>query len=311
MKTIAQVGMLVALAALAAPVINAELITFQFTGTVDGIETDMCSDTANRVHIGDNLVATYTFDTSVPGWQENPDEMIYEAMTATSLTVGQITAGGASGRFLVKVNSEQHAYVVVGTLGGCGNGDYCTPEWYSIVFDDRTGTMLPDLSLPTTPPAIPSFARFELNVDNTNKRDYVYCTIESLTLFTVPTDVTPPTVVSVAATPSMLWPPNGQMVSVTATAEITDDLSEVASATLIVDDEYNQFRGEFPMTLDATTGLWKATIQLKAARFGADKTDGGRTYLLKVRATDSAGNASVPSTVGATVLVPHSQGKKK
>jgi hypothetical protein len=136
--------------------------------------------------------------------------------------------------------------------------------------------------------------------------------ITSLTFPTVPTvDVTPPVVASVAASPSVLWPPNGQMTNVTATASITDADSEVASATLILSDEYGEIQGETPMTLDPATDLWTATVQLKAARLGTDKSDGGRVYFMRVRATDTAGNASEPSTVGATVLVPHSQGKAK
>lgn len=121
-----------------------------------------------------------------------------------------------------------------------------------------------------------------------------------------PADTTPPVIHSVAASSGVLWPPNGQMVPVTVTANITDDTA-VASATLIVADQYGILSGQVPMTLNAQTGLWVATVNLQAQRNGTDKN--GRTYTLSVTATDPTGNVSTPAAA-ATVLVPHDQGKK-
>ncbi|NCO35849.1 MAG: hypothetical protein AUJ92_16070 [Armatimonadetes bacterium CG2_30_59_28] len=39
----------------------------------------------------------------------------------------------------------------------------------------------------------------------------------------------------------------------------------VASETLIIDAEHNEFDGETPLTLNAATGLWTATSNLRAA----------------------------------------------
>ena len=124
----------------------------------------------------------------------------------------------------------------------------------------------------------------------------------------LPLDTTPPTVGSVTATPSVLWPANNKLVNVTVVASITDDDSGVASATLFIDDEYNEFDGSVGMTrLDPAADLWTVTVALRAARNGNDRN--GRSYLLTVQATDEAGNTSTSSVI--QVLVPHDQRNPK
>jgi hypothetical protein len=124
----------------------------------------------------------------------------------------------------------------------------------------------------------------------------------------LPLDTTPPTVGSVTATPSVLWPANNKLVNVTVVASITDDDSGVASATLFTDDEYNEFDGSVGMTrLDPAADLWTVTVALRAARNGNDRN--GRSYLLTVQATDEAGNTSTSSVI--QVLVPHDQRNPK
>ncbi len=168
--------------------------------------------------------------------------------------------------------------------------------------------MFSSSALPTTPPSLlnPSLLNSSITIRLHHDAE-VHCELTSLTLLNP--DVTPPAVHSVTANPSVLWPPNGKLVAVTVVAAITDDQSGVASATLIIDDEYNEFDREVPLTLNAATGLWAATVPLRADRNGNDKTDGGRIYQLNVQATDAAGNVSDPNAMGTQVLVPHDQGK--
>jgi hypothetical protein len=316
-------GLLATLGAAFAHQSDAHEITFVFTGTVDYLERKDCEDVFDSsVAVGDTITGSFTFDSDAVGTDLGWDGggLWYPtAIKAGSFIVGKLTTAGESGS-ITFVNdyvdpstpssmNGHDIYDVTVAMPGTG----CTvAREMSLRLDDATGKMLLDNCLPTTPPALPagsdqSGSRFTIRIEH----DALVCgVVTSLTLFSPDPDVTPPTVMSVSVTPSVLWPPNGQMVSVTVMADITDD-SGVGSATLIEDDEYNQFDREVPMALDATTGLWKATIQLKAERYGTDKTDGGRVYYMPIRATDSLGNASVPSTAGATVLVPHSQGKSK
>lgn len=317
MKRFVQIGLLVVLGAAVAPKSRAREVTFVFTGTVTSIETADCRSLPDVVTPGDTITGSYTFESDTPGdpYPNIACLIAYQgAVKADSLTVGGISCAGDSGWIQVWndcTSSEagvSDTYRVWGNLGSSNQNDDCNPSFFDMNLDDPTGLMLTGSALPTTPPAfpLPADRNFELRV---NHDDVVHGIITSLTLWSP--DSTPPTVTSVVANPSVLWPPNGKLTPVAVVADITDDMSGVASATLIIDDEYNECDGTAPMTLNAATGLWTATIQLRADRNGNDQSDGGRTYLLTVRAADTVGNASAPSTVGATVLVPHSQGKAK
>ena len=116
-------------------------------------------------------------------------------------------------------------------------------------------------------------------------------------------DVTPPTA-NVAANPSSLWPPNGQMVPVTVSGTITDALSGVnpSTAAFVVTDEYGLIQPHGPVTL-GTGGNYSFSIQLQASRNGDDLD--GRQYTITVSASDYAGNLGSGSTI---VTVPHDQG---
>jgi len=108
-------------------------------------------------------------------------------------------------------------------------------------------------------------------------------------------DKTPPKV-TLSATPSTLWPPNGKMVGVTINGSATDKLSGIDTVTFNVVDSYG--------TCQPTLTGFGSTIQLEAARNGNDKND--RTYTITAIAKDKAGNQTVAST---TVTVSHDQGK--
>jgi probable HAF family extracellular repeat protein len=119
-------------------------------------------------------------------------------------------------------------------------------------------------------------------------------------------DTTPPTVTIVSVTPDTLWPPNGQMVTVTISGSITDAGSGVDASTTAyaVTDEYGLIQPSGYITnLNATTGNYTFTIQLQASRRGNDRD--GRQYTIIVSAQDEEGNMGSAS---ARVIVPQNQG---
>jgi hypothetical protein len=113
-------------------------------------------------------------------------------------------------------------------------------------------------------------------------------------------DTTSP-VITLAAAPKVLWPPNGKMVPVMISGTITDTGSGVnaASAEFAVHDEYHLVQPHGTITLDAA-GNYSFTILLRASRKGNDLN--GRHYTIRVSARDNAGNRGAKWT---TVTVPH------
>ncbi len=113
-------------------------------------------------------------------------------------------------------------------------------------------------------------------------------------------DTTPP-VITLSATPRVLWPPNGKMVPVTVFGTITDTGSgvNVNSAAYAVKDEYGKVQPTGAITL-GPGGNYSFTVWLQASRLGTDLD--GRRYAVTVRAKDNTGNGG--SQTGA-VTIPH------
>ena len=112
-------------------------------------------------------------------------------------------------------------------------------------------------------------------------------------------DTIAPEIKSLSVSPKILWPPNHKMVKVIVDAKVTDACDENPQWK-IVSVKSDQPTGD---TTDIKiTG--DHTVNLRAERSGKDKD--GRTYTIKVVATDNAGNRSEPETV--TITVPHDQG---
>jgi alpha-tubulin suppressor-like RCC1 family protein len=107
-------------------------------------------------------------------------------------------------------------------------------------------------------------------------------------------DKTPPSIFSLSASPSILWPPNHKLTNVLIGGSVIDSGSGLTSTIITVTDEY----GIYNMTM-AVSDLG-GTIQLEPWRDGRDKD--GRLYTITVVLTDKAGNQSTGTT---TVLVPH------
>jgi hypothetical protein len=107
-------------------------------------------------------------------------------------------------------------------------------------------------------------------------------------------------VITVAASPATLWPPNGELVTVTVSGMIRDALggSGVNRAAYQVTDEYSQIQPSGSVTPEPD-GRYAFTVALQASRNGNDRD--GRRYTITVSAIDNAENLGDAS---ATVTVP-------
>jgi probable HAF family extracellular repeat protein len=115
-------------------------------------------------------------------------------------------------------------------------------------------------------------------------------------------DQTPPQV-TCAASPTILWPPNHQLVPVATTVTVKDALSGQAGFLLTsVSSNEPDIRaaGDLPGDVQGwVPGLASTTGQLRAERSGSGT---GRVYTLTYTGADQAGNVA---TCEAVVTVPH------
>nr|MBA2504124.1 carboxypeptidase regulatory-like domain-containing protein [Pyrinomonadaceae bacterium] len=120
---------------------------------------------------------------------------------------------------------------------------------------------------------------------------------------TVKIDKTAP-VVTLAANPSSIWPPNGKMIDVTISGTASDLVSGLAGVTYVVTDEYGKPLSIAPRTLEGNSATWTETLSVEARRNGNDKD--GRHYLVTATVSDMAGNTTTTST---EIVVRHDNGK--
>jgi parallel beta-helix repeat protein len=107
--------------------------------------------------------------------------------------------------------------------------------------------------------------------------------------------VVPPTITSLTATPNVLWPPNGGMVSIAIDVEVSDD-SDPAPTCLITGIAGNE-------ALDASD--WSLTGPLGVnVRANRDGLGTGRIYTISVTCTNAS---QLSTTASVNVLVPHDQ----
>ena len=126
--------------------------------------------------------------------------------------------------------------------------------------------------------------------------------VESPKSITFMVDTTAPEL-TLTATPSVIWPPNGQMVNVSINGSGTDSSSGLGSVSYVVTDEYGTPLNIPTRTLTGSSTSWAEALAVEARREGSDKN--GRTYVVVATLTDVAGNSVTATT---TILVPHDQG---
>jgi hypothetical protein len=181
----------------------------------------------------------------------------------------------------------------VGVLLGNGDGTFQSVASYgsggygaaSVAAADVNGDRRPDLLVATCANFSCYFGAVGVLLNNTQA------------------DTTPP-VITLSATPKVLWPPNGRTVPVTVFGTITDTGSgvNVNSAAYAVKDEYGEVQPRGAITL-GPGGAYSFTILLQASRLGTDLD--GRRYMVTVQAKDNSGNGGSKTSV---VTVPHDQG---
>ena len=163
----------------------------------------------------------------------------------------------------------------VGVLLGNGDGtfkpavtDYSGGTWlWSLAVADLNGDGRPDVVTSHYSPNIGVSGSVGVLLNN------------------APFCATPP-VITLSATPTSLWPPNGRMMPVTVSGTITDSGCTVISAAYAVKDEYGEVQPSGPVTL-GTGGAYSFTVLLQASRLRSDSD--GRLYTITVSATNNAG----------------------
>ena len=112
-------------------------------------------------------------------------------------------------------------------------------------------------------------------------------------------DTTAPEI-TMTLSPSILWPANNRLVTVTATIAVSDDRDAAPAVTLLSITSSDDRRGRrwLKDVQGAALGTDDRTFRLRAER---SPRGSERTYTIVYRATDSAGNAT---EVAAEVVVP-------
>ena len=191
------------------------------------------------------------------------------------------------------------------SMRGVENNMIPPPKIFSGANYIRPGTRssVAELYIPTayqSPSYLTSFGKVWLLDNNTRNPDGTIITSVEIPFTQV--DVTPPTL-SVTLSPATLWPPNGKLVSVSATVAVQDDydpepeikLESITANETLADGDIQ----------DAQLGSDDRSFSLAAKRAGNNQA--GRIYTVTYSATDASGNKA---TASASVTVPHDQGKK-
>lgn len=111
-------------------------------------------------------------------------------------------------------------------------------------------------------------------------------------------DITPPTI-TIAVTPSSLWPPNHKYVEVKVSVVADDELDPAPKVAFVSmsSNEADNAKGS-GNTANDIVRVDDFTFNIRAERSGSGS---GRTYILTYKATDASGNSA---TASATITVP-------
>jgi FG-GAP-like repeat len=226
---------------------------------------------------------------------------------ASSLSV---LLGQGDGTFLPKTDYPIGPFTIA-TATADFNGDtrldlaVCGPiAVLSILAGRGDGTFATRQDLPTAEDDCASIAIGDFNLDGRPDIGLNYFAGSgTLSIFlntTAPRDAIPPRV-TVAARPTVLWPPNGKTISVVVSGMVTDAGSGVdpTSVRFAVRDQYRRVQPTGGVSI-AADGHYAAVVPLVASRRGDDRD--GRTYTIVVSAHDRAGN---PGSARIVVIVPH------
>jgi uncharacterized lipoprotein YddW (UPF0748 family) len=125
---------------------------------------------------------------------------------------------------------------------------------------------------------------------------------ETAKSITIKVDTVAPAI-TLTATPSEIWPPNGRTVTVTINGTGADSVSGLASVSYLVTDEYGLSPSIPTRAFSGNSAQWSDSLGVEARRRGNDRD--GRLYTVTATLTDLAGNTTSAST---NIVVPHDQG---
>jgi hypothetical protein len=113
-------------------------------------------------------------------------------------------------------------------------------------------------------------------------------------------EIAPPKM-SMRVTPTVLWPPDGNMVPVIVSGKVIAPGSGLITSSLeyAVSDEYHVVQPSGHFTVDGE-GNYRFSLLLRASREGNDLD--GRRYTIRISARDNAGNRAAK---WASLVVPH------
>lgn len=109
-------------------------------------------------------------------------------------------------------------------------------------------------------------------------------------------------VLTLSVTPSVIWPANNEIVSVSIDGTGSDSVSGLASVSYLITDEYGAPLSIPLRGLTGNSSNWIELLAVEARRLGTDRD--GRTYTVIATLTDVAGNST---TATITIVVPHDQ----
>jgi hypothetical protein len=188
---------------------------------------------------------------------------------------------GDSKRDLIVANAAG----AVGVLVGNGDGTFQPPQTYAIP-GDALSVVAADVNRDGRP---------DLAVAVGN-------TLTAVLLNSSPCNSTAP-IVTVAASPTILWPPNSRAIPVSLSGSVgaSGCSLNLISARYVVQDEYGQVQPQGAVAID-NDGMFSFNVQLPASRRGDDRD--GRKYTITISA-QATGGAIGSAT--AIVTVPHNQ----
>ena len=235
-------------------------------------------DLAPGKYIAQVGTLTYCFNV-IPGMVS--DAVLDEAAPETSLTASPAAPDGENGWYVTKPSVTLSA----ADCSGVATTEYSFDEGQT--WQPYSGSIEIDNEGTTT-----------LYYRSTDRAGHT----ESAKSITFKVDTIAPEL-TLTATPSVIWPPNGQMVNVSINGSGTDSVSGLGSVSYVVTDEYGAPLNIPTRTLTGSLASWADVLAVEARREGKDKN--GRTYVVVATLKDVAGNTVTATT---TILVPHDQG---
>ena len=169
--------------------VQAGLITFSFSGTVDNVDFD--NGTPTEFVVGDTFSGVYTFESTDADSNASPNNGYYfSSISLLSTTVGSYSGSFAPGYILVRNNVPvQDIYIVQSDNSASGPTVLGLPLYnFELELNDSSGTAFSNDALLLLPPDLTDFTAGQLRLgfaDNDNGIfGRVTAGIDSLTLET-------------------------------------------------------------------------------------------------------------------------------